>query len=180
MTDDHSGLGEERLRRLLEACRALASELDPDAVLRVLLDAARDLTGAQYAALGVLDEQREELERFITVGVDEATHAAIGSLPRGHGVLGLLISDPKPLRMPDVAAHPQSYGFPTGHPPMATFLGVPLSIRGEAWGNLYLTEKTGGGEFDDADQEVAELLAGWAASAIDNARLFRAAQSGRA
>jgi two-component system, NarL family, sensor histidine kinase DevS len=180
MTDDHHGLGEERLRRLLEACRSLVSELDPDALLRILLEAARTLTNARYAALGVLDEQREQFDQFITSGIGEDERAVIGALPNGYGVLGLLIRDPRPLRLSDVAAHPQSYGLPGGHPPTATFLGVPLSIRGEVWGNLYLTEKAGGEAFDEADEDVVELLGRWAASAIDNARLFRAAEQGRA
>jgi signal transduction histidine kinase len=180
MADEHEGLGEERLRRLLDACRSLAAELDPDALLQVLLEAARALTGARYAALGVLDERREQFARFVNAGIDEQTRAKLGDTPRGLGVLGLLISDPQPLRLADLAAHPQSYGFPSDHPPMATFLGVPLSIRGEVWGNLYLTEKAGGAEFDEADQEVVELLGGWAAAAIDNARLHLAVQQDRA
>ena len=133
-----------RAERLLEAGRALVAELDTEVVLERLLETARELTGARYAAIGVLDEQRRQLERFLTAGVDPATHAAIGDLPRGRGVLGLLIDDPKPLVLPNVAAHPRSYGFPAGHPPMTTFLGVPLIIRGEAWGNVYLTEKADG------------------------------------
>ena len=105
---------------------------------------ARELTGARYAAIGVLDERRERLERFLTAGIDEETHRAIGDLPRGRGVLGVLIRDPRPLRLADVGLHAQSYGFPLAHPPMTTFLGVPIVIEGEAWGNLYLTEKDGG------------------------------------
>ena len=137
-----------------------------------MLEVARELTGARYAALGVLDERRERLERFLTVGIDDATHAAIGDLPRGNGILGILISDPHPLRLRDVGEHPQSYGFPLNHPPMHTFLGVPILIRGEAFGNLYLTEKEGG-EFDEGDEEAVVVLAGWAAIAIENARLYR-------
>src|SRR5829696_4857561 len=159
-------------QRLLEAGRSLVTELDVEVVLERLLETARELTGARYAAIGVLDEQRRGLERFLTSGVDAATHAAIGDLPRGRGVLGVLIEDPRPLVLPDVSAHPRSYGFPAGHPPMTTFLGVPLLIRGEAWGNVYLTEKEGG-EFDDADVHAVTVLADWAAIAIDHARLFR-------
>src|SRR4029079_7581141 len=107
------------------------------------------------------------------LGIDEATHAAIGDLPRGHGILGVLISEPRPLRLGDVGEHPQSYGFPLNHPPMHSFLGVPILIRGEAFGNLYLTEKDGGGEFDQGDEEAVLILAGWAAIAIENARLYR-------
>src|SRR5215203_6185488 len=158
--------------RLLEAGRTLVAELDLEVVLERLLEMARELTGARYAAIGVLDERREVLERFLTTGVDAATHAAIGDLPRGRGILGVLIEEPRPLVLADVGAHPRSYGFPAGHPPMTTFLGVPLLIRGEAWGNLYLTEKRGG-EFDDADLHAVTVLADWAAIAIDHARLFR-------
>ena len=155
------------------------SQLDVDAVLASVLEAARDLTGAQYAAVGVLDDQRKTLERFVTVGIDEAQREVIGDLPRGRGILGLLIEDPRPLRLEDVGAHPRSYGFPLGHPPMSTFLGVPILVRGEAWGNLYLTEKHGGEPFDDDDQETILILADWAATAITNARLYRAAESRR-
>ena len=159
-------------QRLLEAGRSLVAELDVEVVLERLLETARELTGARYAAIGVLDEQRRGLERFLTSGIDAATHAAIGDLPRGRGVLGVLIDDPRPLVLPDVNAHPRSYGFPAGHPPMTTFLGVPLLIRGEAWGNVYLTEKEAG-EFDDADVHAVTVLADWAAIAIDHARLYR-------
>ena len=159
--------------RLLDVGRALVAELDSERVLRRVLEVARELTDARYAALGVLDERRERLERFLTVGLDDATHSAIGDLPRGHGVLGTLISEPHPLRLPDVGQHPHSYGFPLNHPPMHSFLGVPIRIRGEAFGNLYLTEKQGGEEFDDGDEEAVVLLAGWAAIAIENARLYR-------
>jgi signal transduction histidine kinase len=172
-------LGEQRLLRLIEAGRALVSELDLELVLRRLLEAARELTDARYAALGILDPDRTGLERFITLGIDEATHAAIGDLPRGRGVLGLLITDPKPLRLPDVGEHPRSYGFPPGHPPMRTFLGLPILIRGEAWGNLYLTEKDGGAEFTEADEAAGVVLAEWAAVAIENARLYEAAEGRR-
>ncbi len=162
----------DQMRRLLQVGRTLVAERNTEAVLDRILDEAREITGARYAALGVLDERRGELERFLTVGIDEATHRAIGDLPCGRGVLGVLIEDPRALRLPDVGLHPQSYGFPTGHPEMGSFLGVPIVIRGEAWGNLYLTEKEGGGEFTEADEEGAVVLAQWAATAIDNARLY--------
>src|SRR5687768_12452280 len=161
-----------RVQQLLEAGRALVAELDTEVVLERLLETARELTAAQYAAIGVLDEERRNLERFLTAGIDAATHAAIGDLPRGRGVLGVLIDDPRPLVLPDVNAHPRSYGFPAGHPPMTTFLGVPLLIRGEAWGNVYLTEKEGG-EFGPSDVETITVLADWAAIAIEHARLYR-------
>ena len=133
---------------------------------------AREVTGARYAALGILDDRREQLERFLTTGIDRETQAIIGDLPRGHGVLGALIRDPQPLRLTDVGAHPRSYGFPIGHPPMRSFLGVPVLVDGEAWGNLYLTEKQGG-PFDEQDEEAILLLAGWAGDAVRNARLHR-------
>jgi len=171
-------VGEQRLLRLLDVGQALVAELDIERLLYQVLEVARELTGARYAALGVLDERRERLERFLTVGIDEATHAAIGELPRGNGILGMLISEPRPLRLHDVGAHPQSYGVPIDHPPMHSFLGVPILIRGEAYGNLYLTEK-GGGEFDEGDEEAVIVLAGWAAIAIENARLYRDVRSRR-
>jgi signal transduction histidine kinase len=158
--------------RLLEAGRSLVAELDLDLVLERLLETARELTGARYAAIGVLDERRQALERFLTTGIDPATHAEIGDLPRGRGVLGVLIDDPRPLVLPDVSRHPRSYGFPPGHPSMSTFLGVPLMIRGEAWGNVYLTEKRDG-LFDDVDIHAVTVLADWAAIAIEHANLYR-------
>ncbi|HET6551605.1 MAG TPA: GAF domain-containing sensor histidine kinase [Solirubrobacter sp.] len=171
-------MDEHRLRRLVEVGRSLVTVLDPEVVLERLLEVARELTGARYAAIGVLDEQRERLERFLTAGVDEETHRAIGDLPRGRGVLGILITDPRPLRLPDVGAHPQSYGFPLAHPPMTTFLGVPIIIDGQAWGNLYLCEKDGG-EFTADDEEATVVLADWAAIAIGNARLYRTVRERR-
>jgi signal transduction histidine kinase len=167
----------ERLRRLLDVGRALVSEFDLEAVLERVLEAARELTGARYAALGVLDQSREQLERFITVGIDEETQKAIGDLPRGRGVLGALISEPKPLRLAEVGAHPRSYGFPPGHPPMRSFLGVPILLRGEAFGNLYLTEKEG--PFDAEDEEALVVLAEWAAIAIENAHAYSRMQGRR-
>jgi signal transduction histidine kinase len=164
---------EDRLRRLLDVGQTLVSELDPDAVLERILEEAQRLTGARYAALGILDEDRRELERFITAGIDPEMRRRIGELPRGRGVLGVLIEDPRPLRLSDVEAHPESYGFPPGHPPMHSFLGVPIVIRDSGWGNLYLTEKEGGGEFTAADQDAAITLARWAAIAIENARIHR-------
>jgi signal transduction histidine kinase len=173
-----SPLDEERLLRLLDVGRGLVAELDLEKVLHRVLDVARELTGARYAAVGVLDDRREGLERFLTVGIDDATHAAIGDLPRGHGILGVLISDPRPLRLHDVGEHAQSYGFPLSHPPMHSFLGVPILIRGEAYGNVYLTEKADG-DFDAGDEEALVILADWAAIAIENARLYRDVRSRR-
>jgi signal transduction histidine kinase len=160
---------ERRLERLIDTGRTLVSELDLEAVLQRVLDAARELTQARYAALGVLDDQGAALERFLTVGIDEETHRAIGDLPRGRGVLGVLIREPRPLRLADVGKHAKSYGFPLGHPPMKSFLGVPILVRGKPYGNLYLTEKEGG-EFDEQDEEAVVVLADWAAIAIENAR----------
>ena len=172
MTHGAPRFDEARAARLLEAGRSLVAELDLETVLDRLLEIARDLTGARYAAIGVLDERRQQLERFLTRGIDPDVHAAIGDLPRGRGVLGLLIEEPRPIVLPDVSAHPRSYGFPAGHPPMRTFLGVPLLIRGEAWGNVYLTEKASG-PFDDDDVQAVTVLADWAAIAIDHANLYR-------
>ncbi|HZL48437.1 MAG TPA: GAF domain-containing sensor histidine kinase [Solirubrobacteraceae bacterium] len=166
------------IRRLLDVGRALTTELDQRVVLDRVLETAREITGARYAALGVLNDQHNELEQFLTAGVDEATHRAIGEEPRGRGVLGALIEHPQPLRLADVGQHPSSYGFPAGHPVMRTFLGVPVVIRGQVWGNLYLTEKVGG-EFTEQDEEAAVILADWAAIAIDNARLYEASERRR-
>jgi signal transduction histidine kinase len=172
-------LDPHRLARLLNVGRGVLSELDLDVVLDRVLDTAMELTGARYAAIGVLDEERRALGRFLTRGVDEATHRAIGDLPQGRGVLGVLIDHPAPLRLADVGDHPRSYGFPPGHPPMRTFLGVPIMVRGQAWGNLYLTEKAGGEQFSELDEEAVVVLADWAAIAIENARLYRAATGRR-
>jgi len=157
----------DNLRRVLDLEQALASESDSARALRRVLEEARAITGARYAALGVLNEERLELAWFLPSGVDAATQQAIGDPPRGRGVLGLLIADPRPLRLVNVAEHPDSYGFPPGHPPMRSFLGVPIMIGVEAWGNLYLTEKEGGGQFTEADEEVAVRLARLAAIAIE-------------
>jgi signal transduction histidine kinase len=175
---DSGALDEPRLRELIDVGRSLVAELDPEAIFRQVLEVACQLTGARYAALGVLDEDRHELERFITHGIDAEARRAIGNLPRGRGVLGLLIEQPRPLRLGDVGHHPRSYGFPPGHPPMTNFLGVPVLVRGHAWGNLYLTEKSGG-DFDEADEQSAMILAEWAAIAVENARLYRSVASQR-
>ncbi|MEA2148404.1 MAG: hypothetical protein QOD69_234 [Solirubrobacteraceae bacterium] len=174
---DH--LDERRLRRLIDVGRGLLSELDPEAVLDQVLETAREITGARYAALGVLDRDRRELERFITRGIDAEIQRSIGDLPRGRGILGVLIDSPQPLRITAVGDHPKSYGFPPGHPPMSSFLGVPVVVRGQIWGNLYLTEKEGGGPFDAVDEESVMILAAWAAIAIENARLYEAVAARR-
>lgn len=169
----------DQLKRLLNVGRSLVAERDVEAVLERILQGACEITDASYAALGVLNQSRDELERFLTRGVDSETHRAIGDLPRGRGVLGVLIKDPRPLRLRDVGEHTQSYGFPAEHPPMRTFLGVPILIRGAPWGNLYLTDKTAGREFTDEDEEALVLLAQWAATAIDNARLYETSERRR-
>jgi signal transduction histidine kinase len=166
------------IRRLLDVGRELVTELDLGVVLDRVLQTAREITGARYAALGILNEQRTELEQFLTSGVEEDTARAIGDLPRGRGVLGALIEHQHPLRLAEVGAHPSSYGFPAGHPLMRSFLGVPVRIRGQAWGNLYLTEKEDG-EFSERDEEAAVILADWAAVAIDNARLYETSERRR-
>jgi signal transduction histidine kinase len=166
------------IRRLLDVGRVLMTELDLGAVLDGVLQTAREITGARYAALGILNDERSELEQFLTAGVDEETRRRIGDEPRGRGVLGTLIEHPQPLRLPDVGGHPSSYGFPTGHPVMRGFLGVPILIRGRAWGNLYLTEKRDG-EFTARDEEAAAILAAWAAVAIDNARVYETSERRR-
>jgi len=163
---------EGRFQRLIDVGSNLLSELDLEVVLQSVTEAARELTGARYAALGVLDRERRELERFINVGIDEPTRREIGNLPRGRGVLGELIREPAPLRLRDVNGHPHAYGFPPGHPPMHSFLGVPIAVRGEIYGNLYMTEKQGATEFDASDEEAAVTLASWAGIAIENARLY--------
>jgi signal transduction histidine kinase len=167
------------LRRLLEVVRTVVSELDVDAVLGRVVEEAIEITGARYGALGVLNERRDGLSRFITRGIDEERQRTIGELPHGRGVLGVLITDPKPLTLSDVGSHPRSYGFPPGHPEMRTFLGVPITVRGEAYGNLYLTEKEGGGDFTGADEEAALTLSEIAGIAIDNANLYRRVEARR-
>jgi signal transduction histidine kinase len=165
------GTEEDRSRRLIDVGTTLLSDLDLESVLRSVVEAARELTGAEYAALGVLDRSGKELERFIYLGIDE-TKRSIGNLPRGRGVLGELIRQPEPLRLSDVNQHPHAYGFPPGHPPMNSFLGVPIRIRDEVYGNLYMTEKSGAVEFGDADEQAARTLATWAGIAIENAGLY--------
>jgi two-component system, NarL family, sensor histidine kinase DevS len=161
----------DRLRALVDAGIALSSELSLDALLQQLVETAAQLTGARYAALGVIDQSGAGLERFLTHGIDAETYAAIGDLPRGRGILGVLIRDAKPLRLDDLGDDPRSVGFPEHHPPMRTFLGVPILLRGVAYGNLYLTEKDGGA-FTDEDEELTQLLAAQAAVAIENTRLY--------
>lgn len=167
---------QERINRLLAAVVALAEDLSLEAVLDRLVRSACVLVGAGYGALGVIGEDRK-LSHFITVGIDAEGIRSIGDLPTGHGVLGLLIREPKPLRLHDLGQHPIASGFPPNHPPMRTFLGVPVRVRDEVFGNLYLTEKQGGEDFTAEDEDLAVALAAAAGVAIQNARLFE--DSGR-
>jgi signal transduction histidine kinase len=169
-------LDARKLGRVLEVGRGLVAVREPDEVLMTVLEAARELTGARYAAMGILDQEKTGLARFLTVGIDDQLRRRIGPLPRGHGILGELIRDPQPLRLAHLGDHPRSYGFPAEHPPMETFLGVPVMIRGEVFGNLYLTEKEDGQEFGDEDEEMLVVLADWAAVSLDNARVHAASQ----
>jgi signal transduction histidine kinase len=164
----------DRLRRLVDAGIALSSELSLDALLQHTVETAAAITGARHAALGVINQQRTGLERFLFAGVDDRTRELIGHVPHGRGVLGALITDAKPLRLRDVADDPRSVGFPANHPPMRGFLGVPILIRGVAWGNLYLSDRAEG-EFTEEDEELVQLLAAQAAVAIENARLYESA-----
>jgi signal transduction histidine kinase len=166
----------DRLRRLVETGIALSSELSLETLLRGLIETAVELTGARYGALGVVDRLGTGLEQFITVGVDAETQATIGDLPHGRGILGVLIRDRRPLQLDDLGLDPRSVGFPPGHPPMKSFLGVPIVLRGTAFGNLYLTEKAEGEPFNDADEEIVLLLAAQAAVAIENARLYESSR----
>jgi signal transduction histidine kinase len=168
-----NGLAERaRLRALVGAGIALSSELSLDDLLRRLVESAAALTGARYAALGVIDTGGRELERFITHGIDDDDARRIGNLPRGRGSLGVLIREAKALRLHDLSEDGRSVGFPGNHPPMSSFLGVPVMLRGVAYGNLYLTEKADGADFDTEDEDLVGLLAAQAAVAIENARLF--------
>jgi signal transduction histidine kinase len=162
----------DRLRVLVDAGIAMSSELSLDALLQRIVETAAELTGAKYVALGVVDRSGQSLERFLTTGIDPEAHAAIGELPRGRGLLGAVIREGSPLRLHEIADDPRSVGFPRNHPPMQTFLGVPILTRGVVYGNLYLTEKEGGGDFTEEDEDLTQLLAAQAAVAIDNARLY--------
>ena len=167
-----------RLRGLLRANALVAGELSLPVVLRQIVGAARDLVGARYAALGVLGPDGE-LEQFVHAGMDEELVGRIGELPRGRGILGLLIRKPVPLRLADLSGHPASAGFPPGHPPMTGFLGVPVRIGEEVFGNLYLTERSRGGEFTAEDEQLAIALAATAGAAIANARRFAESEQRR-
>jgi len=162
----------ERFERLLAAGVAIFSSHDLDQVLQQVVDAAREVVGAEYAALGVLGEDHTSLVQFVTSGIDPAARDRIGELPRGRGLLGYVIREGTPIRTADLSRHPQRYGFPPHHPPMKSFLGVPVKGRGGVFGNLYLTEKIGAVEFNAEDEAIAVLLASQAAAAVENARLY--------
>jgi len=164
--------GQHRLGALLDAVMAVTAGLDLAEVLTRIVHSACELVDAGYGAMGVLGPDGEHLVEFVTEGLTPTGREAIGDLPRGHGVLGLLIREPHALRLDDLAGHPDSYGFPPNHPPMHSFLGVPVRIRDEVYGNLYLTEKAGGASFTSQDQAIVVALAGAAGVAIDNARLY--------
>jgi signal transduction histidine kinase len=168
--------GPKSLRQLLDAVMTVGTDLDLPSMLRRIVRSAVDLVDAEYGALGVLDESRKRLAQFITVGIDDEAHKAIGNLPEGHGILGLIIVEARPIRLPDLREHPDSYGFPPNHPPMKSFLGVPIRLRDEVFGNLYLTDKKTGEVFTDVDEELCVALAAAAGVAIENARLHARVQ----
>jgi signal transduction histidine kinase len=161
----------DRRDRLIRAGLALHSDLSLEAVLQRLVEAAAELTDAQYGALGVLGPDGRIAE-FVTTGISPEQREKIGDPPTGHGILGLLISDARPVRIRRIADHPLSYGFPPNHPPMASFLGAPVTARGKVYGNLYLTNKQGAEEFDEEDEEALVVLAAQAGVAVENARLY--------
>ncbi|MBX6769750.1 MAG: GAF domain-containing protein, partial [Actinomadura rubrobrunea] len=162
----------DRVHALLEAVVSIGSELDLESVLHRIIEAATTLVDARYGALGVVEQEGERLARFVTAGLTREEFDAIGQWPHGRGILGLLIKEPRPLRLADLTAHPESAGFPPNHPPMRTFLGVPIRVRDEVFGNLYLTEKAGGAQFDEDDEAMVVALATAAGVAIENARLY--------
>lgn len=167
---------DDALHALDRATRAIAGELDLDRVLQLNVDSVRDLVAARYAALGIVGPDGL-IERFITSGISTEHRARIGALPRGHGLLGTIIRDGVSLRIPDIATHPDTYGFPAEHPPMHSFLGMPVRVGGETVGNFYLTEKRDAPEFSEADQELVEMFALHAGIAIQNARLHEEVQN---
>jgi len=162
-----------QLQALVQASLALTTELSLERVLQKIADVARDVLGARYAALGVINESGTGLSQLLTAGIDDAAKQAIGPLPTGKGVLGLLITERRPLRIRTLASHPQSTGFPANHPPMGSFLGVPIMVREKAYGNLYVTEKREAAEFSETDENIALMLASQAAIAIENAMAFQ-------
>ncbi len=173
----HEHAGPAQLRRLLDAVMVVSSELSLPVILRRIVETATELVEARYGALGVVGEQGRPLAEFLTVGMDDDVARRIGHPPEGRGILGLLIADPRPLRLADLNAHPAHYGMPPGHPPMTTFLGVPILLRDKVFGNLYLTDKAGGSPFSEIDEELVVSLASAAGLAIENARLHEQLQA---
>ncbi|MDT0214977.1 GAF domain-containing protein [Rothia sp. ARF10] len=176
---DSARVSQERLGSLLDAVLAVSSDLELAEVLRRIVVAACELVDATYGALGVLGPSGEELVEFVTHGVTEEQRAAIGPLPRGHGLLGMVIASPRAQRVPNIGQHPDSYGFPPNHPPMTSFLGAPVRIRDQVFGNLYLTDKRSAPEFSSDDEAVLSALAAAAGVAIENARLYERARTQR-
>ena len=166
-----------KLRRLLEATLLLEADLELPRLLRHLIDEARSMTGARYGAIGVLNDDHTALAEFITVGLEPDEEDNIGTRPTGKGVLGVLITDSRPLRLASLASHPESYGFPPNHPAMTSFLGVPIKVRDDIYGNLYLTDKVGWSEFTSDDESLVEALALAAGIAVENARLHQKVQA---
>ena len=175
ISDTEQGLPAGAVEALDDATRAIAGVLDLDDVLQLIVDRVADLVDARYAALGIVD-RFGSIERFLTFGITPEQRALLGSPPQGHGLLGLIIREGRSFRIPDIAAHPDSYGFPPHHPPMRSLLGVPIEVQGRAIGNLYLTEKRDTAEFSAADQQLVELFARHAVIAIENARLHEQVQ----
>jgi signal transduction histidine kinase len=176
----HAMLAVKQVQALVQAGLALTAELSLEGVLQKIADAARDVLQARYAALGVIDERGTGLGQFVTSGLDEATKRAIGTLPTGRGVLGQLIRERRPLRIRDLSAHPASVGWPRHHPPMRSFLGVPITVRDKAYGNLYFADKEGAPEFSEGDLGLAQMLAAQAGMVIENAQTFHALREAQA
>jgi two-component system, NarL family, sensor histidine kinase DevS len=168
--------GRAAVQALSDAIGGIAGILTAEDVLQLIVDRVRELVGARYAALGILAEDRVRIERFITSGITQEQRRLLGDPPQGHGLLGLIIKEGRSLRIPDIPAHPESYGFPANHPPMTTLLGVPVRLKNRIIGNLYLTDKVDAGQFSDDDQRLVELFAAHAGVAIENARLHEAVQ----
>ena len=169
----------EQLEALLDAVTAVSADLELSDVLARIVRSACALVDARYGALGILAPDGQHLAEFLTHGLTPEERRSIGHLPRGHGILGLLIRDPSPLRLSNISEHPASHGFPPNHPPMRSFLGTPIRIRGEVFGNLYLSEKSGGKEFSEGDEAMLVALAAAAGVAVDHARLYERAQRQR-
>jgi GAF domain-containing protein len=168
--------GRVAVEALSDAIGGIAGVLTGESVLQLIVDRVKELVGARYAALGILADDRRRIERFITSGITSEQRRVLGDPPQGHGLLGLIIEEGRSLRIPDIGAHPASYGFPANHPPMTSLLGVPVKLKNRTIGNLYLTDKIDAPEFSDDDQRLVELFAAHAGIAIENARLHEAVQ----